>query len=167
MFLHRQVIRTPGRFYSAQFDLMKDVKVRVYTVLRGLCTNGTTLMSSHYAEVVQKPSNTGQTVRWKNQDVATIFTHFEKKKKNQVFFFCPAGLKNTRVKDFNCVFYNMENMECSWRSQKAKKAISKQHLYFWYVQKMLQKTKNSLCTKKIPWKSTRQNVAKSICDEVK
>uniref|UniRef100_A0A3P8WXI9 Interleukin 13 receptor, alpha 2 n=1 Tax=Cynoglossus semilaevis TaxID=244447 RepID=A0A3P8WXI9_CYNSE len=95
------VIRTPGRSYSAQFDLMKDVEVRVYTVLRGLCTNGTTLMSSHYAEVVQKPSNT--------------------------------GLKNTRVKDFNCVFYNMENMECSWRSQKAKKAISKQHLYFWHA----------------------------------
>lgn len=156
MFLHRQVIRTPGRSYSAQFDLMKDVKVRVYTVLRGLCTNGTTLMSSHYAEVVQKPSNTGQTVRWKNQDVATIFTHFEKKKKNQVFFFCPAGLKNTRVKDFNCVFYNMENMECSWRSQKAKKAISKQHLYFWYVQKMLQKTKNSLCHGKAPDKISQR-----------
>lgn len=72
---------------------MKDVKVRVYTVLRGLCTNGTTLMSSHYAEVVQKPSNTGQTVRWKNQDVATIFTHFEKKKKIRCFFFVLQVLK--------------------------------------------------------------------------
>ncbi|XP_037322576.2 interleukin-13 receptor subunit alpha-2 isoform X2 [Pungitius pungitius] len=54
-------IRTPGTEYSAQFDLMKDVRVRVYTVLRGSCTNGTVVQSRDFAELVQKPSSTGVT----------------------------------------------------------------------------------------------------------
>ncbi|KAM8899101.1 interleukin-13 receptor subunit alpha-2 isoform 2-T2 [Spinachia spinachia] len=54
-------VRTTRTEYSAQFDLMKDVRVRVYTVLSGPCTNGTTIKSSGSAELVQKPSTTGVT----------------------------------------------------------------------------------------------------------
>ncbi|KAL3042839.1 hypothetical protein OYC64_020711 [Pagothenia borchgrevinki] len=52
-------IRTFKRTYTAQFDLMKDVRVRVYTLLRGPCTNDTLIKSSSYTEVVQKPLSTG------------------------------------------------------------------------------------------------------------
>lgn len=54
-------IRTMRTTYSAQFDLMKDIRVRVYTLLGGPCTNNTMIMSTNYAEVIQKPSNTGLT----------------------------------------------------------------------------------------------------------
>ncbi|XP_073336216.1 interleukin-13 receptor subunit alpha-2 isoform X2 [Pagrus major] len=52
-------VRTPRRKYSAQFDLMKDVRVRVYTLLNGPCTNGTLIKSTNYTELVQKPPSTG------------------------------------------------------------------------------------------------------------
>lgn len=47
------------RSYSAQFDLMKDVRVRVYTLLSGPCTGGKMVMSTNYTEVVRKPPNSG------------------------------------------------------------------------------------------------------------
>ncbi|XP_059207174.1 interleukin-13 receptor subunit alpha-2 [Centropristis striata] len=52
-------IRTPMRTQTAQFDLMKDVRVRVYTLLSGPCTNGTLIKSTSYTELVQKPPSTG------------------------------------------------------------------------------------------------------------
>ncbi|XP_035523210.1 interleukin-13 receptor subunit alpha-2 [Morone saxatilis] len=52
-------IRTTRRTYSAQFDLTKDVRVRLYTLLSGPCTNGTMIKSTSYTELVQKPTNTG------------------------------------------------------------------------------------------------------------
>ncbi|KAK2828555.1 hypothetical protein Q5P01_019589 [Channa striata] len=52
-------IRTSRGSYSANFDLMKDVKVRVYTLLSGPCTNNTVIKSTKYTEVVQKPPSTG------------------------------------------------------------------------------------------------------------
>ncbi|XP_041808427.1 interleukin-13 receptor subunit alpha-2 isoform X2 [Chelmon rostratus] len=52
-------IRTARRTYSAQFDLMKDVRVRVYTLLSGPCTNSTMIKSANYTELVQKPPGTG------------------------------------------------------------------------------------------------------------
>nr|XP_046267487.1 interleukin-13 receptor subunit alpha-2 isoform X2 [Scatophagus argus] len=52
-------VRTMKRTYSTQFDLMKDVRVRVYTLLSGPCTNGTMIKSTNYTEVVQKPSSKG------------------------------------------------------------------------------------------------------------
>ncbi|XP_035482680.1 interleukin-13 receptor subunit alpha-2 isoform X2 [Scophthalmus maximus] len=52
-------IRTPGRSYSAQFDLMKDIRVKVFTLLSGPCTNGTMVKSKSYTELVQKPLSTG------------------------------------------------------------------------------------------------------------
>lgn len=53
------LIRMVDRTHSAQFDLMKDVQVRVYTLLNGPCTNGTMIKSKSYAELVQKPPSTG------------------------------------------------------------------------------------------------------------
>ncbi|KAM9348901.1 interleukin-13 receptor subunit alpha-2 [Symphorus nematophorus] len=52
-------VRTPWRKFSAQFDLTKDIRVRVYTLLNGPCTNGTMIKSKTYTELVQKPSSTG------------------------------------------------------------------------------------------------------------
>lgn len=52
-------IRTPRLEHAAQFDLMKEVRVRVYTVLSGPCTGGSVVKSSRYTELVQKPTGTG------------------------------------------------------------------------------------------------------------
>nr|XP_043897378.1 interleukin-13 receptor subunit alpha-2 isoform X2 [Solea senegalensis] len=93
-------IRTTQRSYSAQFDLMKDVRVRLYTVLSGACTNGTTVKSESYSELVQKPPST--------------------------------GVVGTEVKDFSCVFYNMENMECKWKRNPKLSAAAQQNLYLWH-----------------------------------
>ncbi|XP_034034431.1 interleukin-13 receptor subunit alpha-2 [Thalassophryne amazonica] len=52
-------IRTPESTYSVQFDLMNEIRVRVYTVLTGPCTNGSVLKSTNYTELVQQPPSTG------------------------------------------------------------------------------------------------------------
>ncbi|XP_038565273.1 interleukin-13 receptor subunit alpha-2 isoform X1 [Micropterus salmoides] len=52
-------VRMNRRTYSVQFDLMKDVRVRVYTLLSGPCTNGTMTKSARYTELIQKPPSTG------------------------------------------------------------------------------------------------------------
>nr|XP_033492603.1 interleukin-13 receptor subunit alpha-2 isoform X2 [Epinephelus lanceolatus] len=52
-------IRTSRMTHSAQFDLMKDVRVRVYTLLNGPCTNGTMMKSKSYTELIRKPLSTG------------------------------------------------------------------------------------------------------------
>lgn len=62
-----QAIRTPGRSYSAQFDLMKDIRVKVFTLLSGPCTNGTMVKSKSYTELVQKPLSTGQLLSSKDK----------------------------------------------------------------------------------------------------
>ncbi|XP_041750107.1 interleukin-13 receptor subunit alpha-2 isoform X1 [Coregonus clupeaformis] len=51
------VIRTVRTWYSAQFDLEKEVRVRISTLLRGACTNGTELKSP-FTEIVLPPNNT-------------------------------------------------------------------------------------------------------------
>lgn len=86
-----QAIRTPRTEYSAQFDLMKDVSVRVYTVLNGPCTNGTMIKSRDYAALVQKPSSTGQGSR------CTIGgEYFWKKNKLVLMVLMPFPLKVLR-----------------------------------------------------------------------
>ncbi|XP_042355826.1 interleukin-13 receptor subunit alpha-2 isoform X3 [Plectropomus leopardus] len=65
-------VRTPRRMYSAQFDLMKDVTVRVYTFLSGPCTNGTMIKSKSYTEVIQKPLSTG-VVGSAVQDIVCVY----------------------------------------------------------------------------------------------
>ncbi|XP_068457281.1 interleukin-13 receptor subunit alpha-2 [Clinocottus analis] len=52
-------VRTVRPEYNAQFDLMKEVRVRVYTLLSKPCINGTIIKSTRYIELVQKPSSTG------------------------------------------------------------------------------------------------------------
>ncbi|XP_034406951.1 interleukin-13 receptor subunit alpha-2 isoform X2 [Cyclopterus lumpus] len=52
-------IRTVQPEHLAQFDLMKEVRVRVYTLLTGPCIGGTMVKSTRYTELVQKPSSTG------------------------------------------------------------------------------------------------------------
>ncbi|XP_075878216.1 interleukin-13 receptor subunit alpha-2 isoform X2 [Nelusetta ayraudi] len=52
-------VRTNKNTYSAQFDLMREVRVRVYTLLRGPCTNGTLVKSSNYTQLVQRPPSAG------------------------------------------------------------------------------------------------------------
>ncbi|KAK0138618.1 Interleukin-13 receptor subunit alpha-2 [Merluccius polli] len=49
------VIRTPFTSHRVQFDLSKEMKVRVHTLLDGSCTNGTEVMSTRYAELVRTP----------------------------------------------------------------------------------------------------------------
>ncbi|KAJ8412431.1 hypothetical protein AAFF_G00127670 [Aldrovandia affinis] len=53
-------IRTTDRSYSAQFDLEKEVHVRVHTLLRGPCVNGAEIQS-HGVEAVLKPPDKGST----------------------------------------------------------------------------------------------------------
>ncbi|XP_014051818.2 interleukin-13 receptor subunit alpha-2 isoform X5 [Salmo salar] len=52
------VIRTVRTWYRAQFDLEKEVRVRISTLLKGACTNGTELKSP-FTEMVLPPNNTG------------------------------------------------------------------------------------------------------------
>lgn len=59
-FVLLQSVRTSKRTYTAQFDLMKDVRVRIYTLLSGTCTNDTMIKSTDYTEVIQKSPSTGQ-----------------------------------------------------------------------------------------------------------
>ncbi|KAJ0061966.1 hypothetical protein NL108_014691, partial [Boleophthalmus pectinirostris] len=52
-------IRTTQTLFRAQFNLAREVKVRVYTVISGACAGGGTAKSKNYTEVVQKPDMTG------------------------------------------------------------------------------------------------------------
>ncbi|XP_038145072.1 interleukin-13 receptor subunit alpha-2 [Cyprinodon tularosa] len=54
-----EVLRTLSTTYSAQFDLSKDVQVKVFTILNGECTNNKMIKSKDYSELVVKPPNTG------------------------------------------------------------------------------------------------------------
>ncbi|KAM4727433.1 interleukin-13 receptor subunit alpha-2 [Anableps anableps] len=54
-----EILRTPSRTYSTQFDLSKDVQIRVYTILNGECTNNTMIKSKNYTEMILKPPSTG------------------------------------------------------------------------------------------------------------
>lgn len=65
-------VRTTRRSYSAQFDLMKEVRVRVYTVLDGPCTNGTVIKSSNFTEVVRRPAGAG-VVGTEVQDLRCVY----------------------------------------------------------------------------------------------
>ncbi|XP_061817571.1 interleukin-13 receptor subunit alpha-2 [Nerophis lumbriciformis] len=53
------VIKTIHRTYSDQFDLTKDIRVIVYTLLGGHCTNNTWVRSANYTELVQNLQSTG------------------------------------------------------------------------------------------------------------
>ncbi|XP_037126325.1 interleukin-13 receptor subunit alpha-2 isoform X1 [Syngnathus acus] len=92
------VIKTPHRTYSAQFDLMKDIQVRVYTLLGEHCANNTWVKSQNYTELVQKPPREG-----------------------------PRAVNN-----FDCVFYNMERLNCMWRNYHKLPSNAQIYLYYWH-----------------------------------
>uniref|UniRef100_A0A3P9HR71 Interleukin 13 receptor, alpha 2 n=1 Tax=Oryzias latipes TaxID=8090 RepID=A0A3P9HR71_ORYLA len=69
-------VRTSRRTYTTQFDLMKNVEVRVYTLLDGPCTNNTVLKSKNYTELIQNPPNTGVTGT-EIQDFTCVFHNME------------------------------------------------------------------------------------------
>ncbi|TKS83967.1 Interleukin-13 receptor subunit alpha-2 [Collichthys lucidus] len=69
-------VRTARSSYRAQFDLMKDVRVRVYTLLDGPCTNGTVIKSQNYTEVVRRPAGTG-VVGTEVQDFLCVYQNME------------------------------------------------------------------------------------------
>uniref|UniRef100_A0A1A8I107 Interleukin 13 receptor, alpha 2 n=1 Tax=Nothobranchius kuhntae TaxID=321403 RepID=A0A1A8I107_NOTKU len=94
------VLRTSGRSYSAEFDLTKEVRVRAYTLLNGLCTNNVLQRSENYTALIQKPAS--------------------------------SGLTGTEAKDFECVYHNMEWVECSWTRSPQTPLDAQQNLYFWY-----------------------------------
>ncbi|KAM7397906.1 hypothetical protein PAMA_005985 [Pampus argenteus] len=71
-----KTIRTVHKTYMTQFDLTKDVRVRVYTLLNGPCTNGTLVKSKRYAELVKKPPSTGL-VGTAVKDVICVFHNME------------------------------------------------------------------------------------------
>uniref|UniRef100_A0A3Q1G630 Interleukin-13 receptor subunit alpha-2-like n=1 Tax=Acanthochromis polyacanthus TaxID=80966 RepID=A0A3Q1G630_9TELE len=64
------------RSYSVQFDLMKDIKVRVFTILDGPCTNNKMIKSTNYTELIQKPPSTG-IVDTEVQDFICLFHNME------------------------------------------------------------------------------------------
>lgn len=71
-----QVLRTTKNSYSAQFDLSKDVLVRVYTLMDGPCTDNKMRMSENYTQLDQKPPSTGQSntfVLKKEHDVENMW----------------------------------------------------------------------------------------------
>lgn len=66
-------IRTSQWSFNAQFDLEKEIRVRIYTLLTGECTNGSEfLMSTCYTEVVQQPAHLGP-VGTRVQDFDCVF----------------------------------------------------------------------------------------------
>ncbi|XP_024122549.1 interleukin-13 receptor subunit alpha-2 isoform X1 [Oryzias melastigma] len=69
-------VRTSRRSYSTQFDLMKNVEVRVYTLLDGPCTNNTEIKSKNYTELIQNPPNTG-VAGTEIQDFICVFQNME------------------------------------------------------------------------------------------
>ncbi|KAM6970021.1 interleukin-13 receptor subunit alpha-2 [Aplochiton taeniatus] len=53
-------IRTSQTSFKAQFDLEKEIRVRIYTLLTGVCANGSeVVMSTLYTELVQQPAHLG------------------------------------------------------------------------------------------------------------
>lgn len=115
---------------------MKDIRVRVYTLLSGPCTNGTMIKSTTYTELVQKPPNTGQSLRFyrcvvKKNIVIRSWLFWKMYELTLIFLL--LGVGGIKVEDFICMFSNMERMECNWRRNPQMPANSQQYLYFWCV----------------------------------
>ncbi|XP_061596811.1 interleukin-13 receptor subunit alpha-2 isoform X2 [Cololabis saira] len=69
-------VRTSRRTYRAQFDLSKDVTVRVYTLLDGPCTNNQMIKSTNFTELIQKPP-TSEIMSIEVQDFTCVFYNME------------------------------------------------------------------------------------------
>lgn len=76
-----QSVRTVKLTYAAQFDLEKPVKVRILTMLKCACTNGTEVQGEE-TEKVYTPEPTGK-------DLKTILIPIEaNKSKDQPYIIC-------------------------------------------------------------------------------
>jgi len=131
-----QAVRTVYRTYRAQFNLMKDVKVRIYTVLNGPCTNNTTIKSTNYTELIQKPPSTGQCLQSCDGNKIKIKYYLSWCGTWMnicwlVFIRTHLVIEDTAVLDFICMFHNMEYVECKWKRSPKTPANSQQSLYFW------------------------------------
>lgn len=117
------------RSYSAQFDLMKEVRVRVSTLLSGPCTGGRMLKSTNYSELVRKPPGTGTSQRPAGKTMTQVV---QSSRTYQCVFVAPnLGAANTKIRDLVCVNYNMTSFECTWRRGAKTPDKAQQHLYFW------------------------------------
>ncbi|XP_043094974.1 interleukin-13 receptor subunit alpha-2 isoform X2 [Puntigrus tetrazona] len=92
-------VRTAKLTYTAQFDLEKPIKVRMLTVLKCACTNGTEVQ--------------GEETEW-------------------VYAPEPTGVAGSRIRDFHCVYYGKEYMECTWDSGPVIPPNSQHYLYYWH-----------------------------------
>ncbi|XP_048042912.1 interleukin-13 receptor subunit alpha-2 isoform X2 [Megalobrama amblycephala] len=96
---HWRSVRTVKLTYAAQFDLEKPVKVRMLTMLKCACTNGTEVQGEE-TEKVYTPE--------------------------------PTGMAGSRIRDFHCVYYGKEYMECTWESGPVQPPNSQHYLYYWH-----------------------------------
>uniref|UniRef100_A0A8C1N4F9 Interleukin 13 receptor, alpha 2 n=1 Tax=Cyprinus carpio TaxID=7962 RepID=A0A8C1N4F9_CYPCA len=92
-------VRTVKLTYAAQFDPEKPIKVRILTVLKCACTNGTEVQ--------------GEEKEW-------VYTPE------------PTGVAESRIRDFHCVYYGKEYMECTWESGPGQPPDSQHYLYYWH-----------------------------------
>ncbi|KAF7688904.1 interleukin-13 receptor subunit alpha-2 [Silurus meridionalis] len=106
-------VQTSRLYYSDQFDLEKPIQVRLLTLLKGSCTNGTDVLGEE-VELVHMPEH--------------------------------KGVAGSRIRDFHCVYFNKEYMECTWEPGSAEPAGSKRYLYYW--QRTMQETKE--CPEYVP-----------------
>lgn len=96
-----KIVRTPKLSYSAQFDLEKPIKIRIVTLMKCTCTNGTEVQGEE-AERVFTPDLT--------------------------------GVEGSRIRDFHCVFYKKEYMDCIWESGHVQPPNTKHYLYYWHME---------------------------------
>ncbi|MCJ8750272.1 hypothetical protein PDJAM_G00260720, partial [Pangasius djambal] len=92
-------VQTSRLFYAAQFNLEKPIEVRMLTLLKGSCTNGTDIL--------------GEEVK---------FVHMPEHK----------GVAGSRIRNFHCVYFNKEYMECTWEPGTVEPTDSKHYLYYWH-----------------------------------
>ncbi|XP_076866934.1 interleukin-13 receptor subunit alpha-2 isoform X2 [Brachyhypopomus gauderio] len=92
-------VRTLRLSYAAQFDLEKPIQVRMLTLLKGACTNGTEIL--------------GEEVK---------FEHTPKH----------SGISGSRIRDFRCVYFNKEHMDCTWEQGNVMPLSSEHYLYYWH-----------------------------------
>ncbi|XP_056093856.1 interleukin-13 receptor subunit alpha-2 isoform X1 [Rhinichthys klamathensis goyatoka] len=92
-------VRTVKLTYAAQFDLEKPVTVRMLTVLKCACNNGTEVQG---------------------EETERMFTPE------------PTGVAGSKIRDFHCVYYGKEYMECTWDSGPVQPPNSQHYLYYWH-----------------------------------
>lgn len=42
-----------------------------------------------------------------------------------------SGVADSRIRDFHCVYFNKEYMECTWEPGTVEPVNSKHYLYYW------------------------------------